>query len=175
MKTFSLNSSDTKDLLFVLQDIISGESKNLDFKKIIILQKTANDLSTFNTVYLDKYNAILQDRQVLLKIMQKKVQEARKDLTDKFTGGDKSKIDKAKEKVDALIGELTTEFTSQITEEFEPKVTALDNKEGQKILEIEISEDKHKALVEVFEEYAKDRYRNKEVMLKVYEAITNNN
>lgn len=170
MKKIKLSKKDIYDLASVVSVIVKEESKDLDFKEVIQLQKTVNDFVSCVQDFSDKIEKIEKEKQSLVEASNNKISEYKKKLQEK--SDKKSEIDeKYKEKLDAFVQDILTEANTQIANEIVPQIEALYKGLGSDVMAVEIEEEKYKMLVINFEKYAKERYNNKSKMVEVYEAL----
>ena len=158
----TLNQQEWHDLSIVLKDIIAKNSTDIEFKDIILVHKAIEEIYEANKEYSDKSYAITKQRDELLKVAQTKIDSTRAELKKKYPEDD--------EKVSAGLAPIVKELQDQLADEVVPQFNALNEESTD--LEIELSEDKHKAIVSVFEAHAKDKYNNKSAMVTTYEKLT---
>lgn len=170
MKKFKLSKKDIYDLASVMASVVREQSEKLDFKEVIHLQKTVNQLISEIKDFSDEFDKISKDKQLLVEVSNKKISEYKQKLHKK--ADEKEEIDESyKEKLDNFVQIILDEANEQISKEISPQYDAIYSGIGENVVEIELSDDKYSILVINFEKYAKEKYTNKSKMVEIYETL----
>lgn len=171
MKKFKIKKKDAYDLQSVLADVVVTNSDTLDFKDILTLQKTANEMKIKCGDFAEKQEEYTKESTELAKIAQKRIENFKETLiSDVRKTKDVSKYNESVEAFSAM--ELDT-VRLQIAESIQPKLDVLYEKEGVEEIEIELEESKMKVIVDNFEKFGNKKYTNKSKMIEVYDILSN--
>lgn len=171
MRKFKITKDDCRRLIEILQAISSQKSKSMAFSEVMMLNKSANDLIDANSEYLEQFNKVARQRQVLIDAGYAKVAEYRKTLVDNF--GNDDKIDVVhKNRFDEYQQMVVAQLNDDIRTEVVPKLNALAQGAGADILDITLSEDKTKVAREKLEAFGLETDNNAQLITRLYDALT---
>lgn len=170
MREFVMTADDARRLTELVQEIARGHTKNMDFKKVIMLQKAANDLVDTNRAYIDTYNSIMSRRQSIIDIGHQKVEDYRKELIDSHSKNGKMD-EKLAQQFNDFQQNVVESVNSEIRSDVVPLVSELAKKEGALELQFTLSEDKNSAVVEAIETFSLDHTNDTKWVTRVYDIL----
>lgn len=165
MKKLSLKKKDAFELSLAISAMVNNKSQDIDFKDIISLQKTSSDIKPLVKDYSDGIEQIENAKKDIVDAANNKITEYRAaQLKRDLTGA-------TKELMEEFTNTVLNETKAQVDKEIAPRYDKLNKEIGDKNVELELEEAKHKTLVDAFEKFGKDIYLNKEKMVEVYEVL----
>lgn len=171
MKKITLSKKNAHDLCLVMGTIVVEKSEKMDFKEVLHIQKTVNNILDLEKDFADEVKKIGKESKQYIDNANAKISAFREKL---HSGIEKEgKIDEVTEKriqnyVQAMLQEAQTEIEAEIV----PQNKALHEGIGNDEFTFEIEDDKHKIFITNFEKYAKEKYNDKKAMVETYEKLT---
>lgn len=146
-------------------------TRSLDFKEIILVQKTKDDFVKSIEDYAKKYDKLQEQITTIIEISNKKISEFKIEMFEKADKKDGKIPDDYRSKLESFIEMTQEDAKKEIDKEINPSIDKLYEKEGDKEVDLELSDDKYKILVKVFEENSSILFKRKDKMVLIYDAI----
>lgn len=170
MRKIKLSATSCRKLIETVKKIAQYQSKQFDFKGVMMLQKACNDLIDQNKDYIDKFNSIMVERDALVSVGGGKVSEYRQKIITEGEKTNASISEEDKKGFDDFQRMIIAQVNDDIKMEVLPKISKLDD-EFKEVVEFELSDDKSKSVASALESFGLE-YESPELITQWYDALT---
>lgn len=167
---FKAKARQIHDLGLICKGMVNQYFGKMEFKSLVKIKGIAGVL--FDSVpEFDKKYTLLSDRRgdMMLELGEKIESFKAEKISEASQAGTLN--DEYKKMILDFSSEQRNVVTSQIKEELQPQFDELYKGLGEEEKEFELSRTQHKILVENFEVFAKELYKNKEAMVDMYNIL----
>ena len=195
MKKIKIKKEDNHDLIMFLGGILNGGkdvldsdgspkigsdgkkmvvlfTRSLDFKEIVLVQKTKDNLVDSISSFVEKYNAIVIQRDSIVESANKKIASFKSEMLEKADKKEGKIPEDYQMKVASFVTMANENALAEINKEINPAIEKLFEKEGKDMVDVELPDDKYKILMKVFEEHSSDLFQKKEKMVLIYDTLS---
>ena len=158
------------DLAIITAGIVNEKQKELSFKDLVMVQKISNQLMGEVTSFQESLVSLNKQKDNIKKEAEESIDKFKSEMLARVSEGGLVDPD-YKDISNNFFKEAKIDAQNKVDKELSEKYSSLYEKEGVVMIEFEMGKEKFKVLLEKFEAYGQDMYKNMKAMVDIYEKL----